>query len=230
MLPGRKLPRTSFALIVVSLACAGSAAFVMRAYAARLDAARPDGGPPADVVVVTRGVPRGATIPAEALAVVTMPSRFVPPGALRDPARAAGRVTAAEVAAGEVLTRLRLAGGGAGRVASTVPPGMRAVQLPVAAGAGVEPGDHVDVLATFGGGSAHTELVAEAVEVLGVRRDGGGPLGAGAGALGLLVLVEPDEAETIAFAATFATLSIALRGPADTTDPAALTIPSGTSG
>ncbi|HEX6400877.1 MAG TPA: Flp pilus assembly protein CpaB, partial [Actinomycetota bacterium] len=176
MLLGRKLPRASFALIIVSLACAGTAALVMRAYAARLDATRPDGGPPTDVVIVTRAVARGASIPAEALAVVTMPSRYVPPGAVRDPARAAGRVAVAELAAGEVLTRLRLAGGGSGRIASTVPPGMRAVQLPVAARAGVEPGDHVDVVATFGGGSAHTELVAEAVEVLGVRADGGGSL------------------------------------------------------
>ncbi|HET9672182.1 MAG TPA: Flp pilus assembly protein CpaB [Actinomycetota bacterium] len=217
LLPRRKLPRASFALLVVSLACAASAALVMRAYAARLDAARPDGGPPVQVVVATRTITRGATIAPDAVRALTMPSRFVPPGALRDPARAAGRVATADVAAGEVVTRLRLAGGDTGRIAALVPPGMRAVHLAVAAGAGAEPGDHVDVLATFGGGATHTETVAEAVEVLALRRDDGGPLGGGAvtGGLGLVVLVEPDEAERLAFATAFATLSIAIRGPAD---------------
>jgi Flp pilus assembly protein CpaB len=228
----RKLPRASVALLVVSLACAASGALVMRAYAARLDAARPDGGPPVDVVVATRAIARGATIAPDALEMHTMPSRFAPPGAVRDPARAAGHIAAADVAAGEVLTRLRILGGGAGAVASVVPPGMRAVQLPVAASVGAEPGDHVDVFATYGGGSTHTELAAEAIEVLAVRRDAGGPLGGGGttGTLGLVVLVEPDEAERLAFAATFATLSIAIRGPADAIDPPALTVPAGTSG
>jgi Flp pilus assembly protein CpaB len=139
---------------------------------------------------------------------------------VRDPARAAGRVAVAEVAAGEILTRLRLAGGGAGRVASLVPAGMRAVELPLGATVGVEPGDVVDVVATFGGGGAHTEVVAQAIEVLRIRRDTGGPLGGGgtAGALGLVVLCEPDEAERLAFAAAFATISVALRGPDDAAD------------
>lgn len=219
MLLRRKLPKTSFVLLVVSLASAAAAALVMRAYAARLEATRPDGGPAVEVVVATRAIARGATISAEALAVVAMPSRFVPPQALHDPARTAGRVAAADVAAGEVLTRLRLLGEDAGRIASLVPAGQRAVQLPATASAGAEPGDRVDVVATFGQGSAHAEIVAEGVEVLAVRRDGGGTLGGGTtGATGLVVLVEPDQAERLAFAATFATISIAVRGPADAID------------
>jgi Flp pilus assembly protein CpaB len=225
----RKLPRASVALFVLSLACAAAGVLVMRAYAAQLEATRPDGGPPIEVVVATRAIARGATIAADAVAVRTVPARFAPPGAVRDPARATGRVAAAEIAAGEILTGLRVAGGGAGATASVVPPGMRAVQLPVAATVGAEPGDHVDVLATYGGGSAHTELVADAIEVLAVRRAAGGPLGGGGttGALGLVVLVEPNEAERLAFAATFATLSIAIRGPADAID---LTVPVESSG
>ena len=46
MLFRRKLPRSSFVLLCVSVACALAAAVVMRAYARRLDAVRPDGGPP----------------------------------------------------------------------------------------------------------------------------------------------------------------------------------------
>jgi pilus assembly protein CpaB len=218
MLLRRKMPRASFVLLSVSLACAVSAALVMQAYARRLDASRPDGGPPTAVVTAARDIPRGTTLSADALTSASLPARFVPPGALRDPARAVGRVVVTDLAAGEVVTRLRVAGGDAGRIASLVPSGMRAVQLPVAAAAGVEPGDRVDVLATFGGGGAHTELAAEGVEVLAFERAEGTPLGTGGGgdgAVGLLVLVGTEDTERLAFAATFATLSVAVRGPDD---------------
>jgi Flp pilus assembly protein CpaB len=92
---------------------------------------------------------------------------------------------------------------------------MRAVQVPVAGAVGVEPGDRVDVLATFGGGGAHTEVTAEGLEVLAIDRAQTATLGGGSDAVGLLVLAGADEAERLAFAATFATLSIGLRSPAD---------------
>jgi pilus assembly protein CpaB len=223
MLFQRKMPRASFALLSVSLACAVSAALVMRAYARRLDVTRPDGGPPVAVVTASRDIPRGTTLAQEALEVVTLPARFAPPGAVRDPARAIGRIVVTDLARGEVLTGLRLAGAGAGRIASLVPSGMRAVQLPVVATVGVEPGDLVDVLATFGGGGAHTELAVEGLEVLAIERLGGGPLveSSSSGGVGLVVLVGPEVAERLAFAATFATLSIAIRGPDDAIVPSA---------
>ena len=169
----RKLPRTSFVLLTISLACAVGAAVVMRAYAVRLDATRPDGGPPSRVVTAADDVTRGTILTDELLEVVTLPARFLPPGAIRDPGRVTGRVAAADLAAGEVLTALRVAGGRAGPTASVVPPGMRAVQVPVASSVGVRPGDVVDVLATFGGGGAHTEVAGEALEVLSIDRGGG---------------------------------------------------------
>lgn len=221
MLFRRKMPRASFALLCVSVACAISAALVMRAYARRIDASRPDGGPPTSVVTAARDLARGTTLSHDALVVIALPSRFVPPGAVRDPARAVGRIVVTDLAEGEVVTQLRLAGGGSGRIATLVPPGMRAVQLPVAAAAGVEPGDHVDVIATFGGGGAHTEVTAEGLEVLAIERGRAVPLGGGgsSGGIGLLVLAGADEAERLAFAATFATISIAVRGPGDASVP-----------
>jgi Flp pilus assembly protein CpaB len=83
----------------------------------------------------------------------------------------------------------------------------------VTATAGVEPGDHVDLIATFGGGGAHTELTAEALEVLAIEHGRTASLGGDASGVGLLVLASTEEAERLAFAATFATLSIAVRGP-----------------
>jgi pilus assembly protein CpaB len=226
----RKLPRSSFVLVSISVACALSAALVMRAYARRLDVVRPDGGPPIAVVAAAEDVARGAVLTEEALEVVTVPSRFAPPGALRDLTQVAGTILVADIAAGEILTRLRLAGAGSGPTASLVPPGMRAVQVPVAGAVGVKPGDLVDVIATFGGGGAHTEVAGEAIEVLAVDRAGGGPsFGASpsgaSGGLGLVLLVTPTDAERLAFASAFATLSIAVRSPDDLVPGSSFTVP-----
>jgi pilus assembly protein CpaB len=216
----RKLPRASFVLLSISLVCAVSAGLTMQAYAHRLDVLRPDGGAPTSVVAVARPVARGTVLGADALVAVTVPERFVPSGAMRDPARVAGRVAVTDLAEGEIVTSLRLAGGGAGRIASLVPPGMRAVELPVASTAGVEPGDRVDVLATFGGAGTHTEVTAEGLEVVSARRSGTASLSGGASppAAALIVLVPADQVERLAFAAAFATVSVAVLG----TDDAAL--------
>ena len=193
----RKLPRSSFLLLCVSVACALAAAVVMQAYARRLDAVRPDGGPPVAVVAATTHLARGAVLTETALEMVTLPSRFAPPGALRDLARAAGRIAVADIAAGEIVTDLRLAGARSGPTASVVPAGMRAVEVPVASAVGVRPGDLVDVIATFGGGGAHTEVAGEAIEVLAVDRAGGGASFGGAttpssGGIGLVAARLPD--------------------------------------
>jgi pilus assembly protein CpaB len=230
MLFRRKLPRSSFVLLSVAVATALLAALAMRAYARRLDVTRPDGGPPTDVVSVTAPVSRGTVLTEDVLAVVTMPARFAPVGAVRSLERAIGRIAVAELAAGEVLTELRLAGTRSGPTASLVPAGMRAVQVPVSAAAGAKPGDLVDVIATFGGGGAHTEVTGEALEVLVVDRGGGGASFGGAasapsGGVGLIVLVTPDVAERLAFAAAFGTLSVAVRGPGDLVPGEAFSVP-----
>jgi len=230
MLLRRKLPRSSFVLLAVSVVCALAAALVMRAYARRLDLVRPDGGPPASLVAAVEDVARGDVLTEEMLQLVTLPSRFSPPGAMRDLARTAGRIAIADIAAGEVVTALRLAGVESGPTASLVPPGMRAVRVPVADAVGVKPGDLVDVIATFGGGGAHTEVAGEALEVLAVDREGGGgSFGAAAaptsGGGGLVLLVTPTDAEHLAFASAFATLSIAIRGPDDLVPGESFTVP-----
>jgi pilus assembly protein CpaB len=231
MLFRRKLPRSSFVLLSVAVATALLAALAMRAYARHLDVARPDGGAPTDVVSVAGPVSRGTVLTEDVLAVVTMPARFAPVGAVRSLERAIGRIAVTDLAAGEVLTELRLAGTRSGPTASLVPAGMRAVQIPVIAAAGVKPGDLVDVIATFGGGGAHTEVTGEALEVLVVDRGGGGgasfggATSASSGGVGLIVLVTPDVAERLAFASAFGTLSVAVRGPGDLVPGEAFSVP-----
>jgi Flp pilus assembly protein CpaB len=231
MLLRRKLPRSSFLLLTLAVAAALAAALMMRGYARHLDLVRPDGGQPIEVVSVTDAVARGSVLTDDELEVVTMPSRFAPAGAVRAVEHAAGRIAVANLAEGEVLTDLRLAGERSGPTAALVPPGMRAVQIPVVAAAGVKPGDLVDVIATFGGGGAHTEVTGEALEVLVVDRGGGGgasfggAASASSGGVGLIVLVTPDVAERLAFAAAFATLSVAVRGPDDLVPADAFSVP-----
>lgn len=230
MLFRRKLSRSSFVLLSASVATALAAALVMRAYAHRLDVVRPDGGPPIAVVAAVAHVPRGSVLTETVLEVVTLPSRFAPPGAIRDLARATGRIVVADIAAGEVVTQLRLAGSRSGPTASLVGAGMRAVEIPVASAVGVQPGDLVDVIATFGGGGAHTEVAGEAIEVLAVDRAGGGASFGGTtaptqGGIGLVLLVSPTDAERLAFASAFATLSVAVRGPDDLVPGSAFSVP-----
>jgi Flp pilus assembly protein CpaB len=225
----RKLPRTSFILLTISLVCAVASGLVMRAYARRLDALRPDGGPPISFVATVEKVSRGDVLTPEMLELIPIPTRFAPPGAIRELAGTVGKIAVADIASGEIVTSIRLAGASAGRTASLVPSGMRAVGIPVSGVVEVEPGDLVDVIATFGGGGAHTEVAAEAAEVISVDRDAGGSFGAaGAGTsagAGLVLLVTPTDAEQQAFASTFATMSIAVRGPDDFVPGESFTVP-----
>ncbi len=83
------------------------------------------------------------------------------------------------------------------------------VELEHAVGGDLQPGDRVDVFATFGGrtGRAHTALLVRAVEVIGLVRGDG--LVAGEGSLtGLTVAVSPQEAARVAHAVRTADIDI----------------------
>ena len=75
-------------------------------------------------------------------------------------------------------------------------------------------GDRVDVIAAFGGASAHVETVGTELEVLRIEDSAtDGPLFSGANGspkVGLLLVVSPTDAERLAFAQAFATLSVAI--------------------
>jgi len=113
---------------------------------------------------------------------------------------------AADVSAGEALTAPRLAARG-GPVAAMVPAGLRAVPVPVAFPSGVlASGDRVDVLATFAAGQPHTEVVVTEAEVLSIL-SAEGTLD---GTTHLILVVTPGDAERLAYARSFAELSIAV--------------------
>lgn len=196
----------------------GSLAFVLvRGYQDRVEALRPAVGPMVPVVVASADLARGSILAEAMLESSTMPESFVPPGAVASPAAAAGRVLTADIAAGEVLTASRLSAPGAGPIAALVPEGLRAMAIaaPLPENA-LRPGDHVDVYATYGGGRPHTELAASALEILRIiaGSSGGGIAGTTTSTDGITVVLLVDEAAAsrLAYARSFAQLSVAILG------------------
>jgi Flp pilus assembly protein CpaB len=213
----RKLPTSSLVFLSLSLVAGLLAVMLMRGYARKLQTTRPDVGQPVNVVVTTRAIARGATVTPDMVRAHQMPSAFVPPGAVQTPGDVLGHVLSADVAAGEVLTRTRLAGTESGPVAALVPPGLRAFPIPsnLLAGA-IRTGDRVDVLAAFGGGRPHVETVATDVEVSQVLTvpDAGALAGVDTpSGPSLVLLVDTDTAEQLAFAVTFAKLAVTIEPP-----------------
>lgn len=212
---GRRWPRPARVTAVLALVCGLAAFGLVQGYVARVEASRPELGAPVPVVVAASDLARGTTLSADSLQVQQVPGEFAPPGALRDPGDAEGRVLVSPLAAGEPVTGTRLAAPKAGPVAALVPPGLRAfvvaTDIPPEA---VRAGDRVDVLATFGGGRPYTETVATGLEVLSVLGSGQTDAlsGAPSDAPRLVLLVSPDVAERLAYAGAFGDLSVTIAG------------------
>lgn len=112
---------------------------------------------------------------AERLAVVRVPARFVPPGALHDPIRALGATTATAIPRGGYVTQ-----------ASLTPPrdprallraGERAIDVEVSGDARLaSPGARVDVVVTTEprNGAPRAFVAADGAELLSLRRGDGG--------------------------------------------------------
>jgi Flp pilus assembly protein CpaB len=209
----RKRSRASKVLFFLALVLAGGATLLLRGHLVRLEARAAAAGPGEPVIVAATDLDRGTVLAAGMLTVRSIPGAYWPPGALTSISEAVGRMLTADVAAGEALTTSRLAGDG-GPVAALVPPGLRAVPVPVAVPPGLlAPGDRVDVLATFGAGQPHTEIVVESAEVLSLLESGGGVF---EGAASVVLLVSQDSAKRLAYARSFADLSLAVASPEET--------------
>jgi len=140
----------------------------------------------------------------------------------------AGAIVRAPLLAGEPITENKVVHiGQAGILSATIAPGKRAVSIPISAetGAGgfILPNDHVDVLLTRAvpgaGRNFHVETVLENIRVLAIdqtfKDDKDAQTAVGKTAT---LELEPDQAELIALAQAQGTLSLALRGLAETAD------------
>lgn len=165
-----------------------------------------------DVWVVRRPVAAGDVFDKGDAVVRSRPRGLVPVGALDAASTPIGEATRVAVVPGEVVLTDRLAGRGARGIAAVVPPGYRAVALPIDETMPlVQAGDRVDVLATFdvggaaddpaGSGAAPSFAVATNAEVLAVSTRT------------ITLAVIARDAPRVAFALAKAAVTLALRGP-----------------
>lgn len=212
----RRLTPPFLVPLILGLMCAVAVGVVMRAYARRLQLAHPAVGAQITVQVASRALPRGTRIAPDMLDGRRIPTAFAPPAAVAAPDQLVGRTLAADVAAGDAVTRTRLAGNAQGPVAALVPPGLRAFLVTSGLPPGaVAPGDRVDVLAAFGGGRDHVEAAAEDVEVARVLAPADDAVTGSEGGTGpsLVLLVDPATAQDLAYAVAFARLVVTVDPP-----------------
>jgi Flp pilus assembly protein CpaB len=132
------------------------------------------------VVVASSGLPAGKALDPTAaetdLEVRQVPIRFVPAGALRDPAEALGLVPAAPIPSGAYLIAAQLHPPRSAHPGPRLAAGRRPVQIAVSGAAalalaGADPvGSRVDLVVTTepdeGGGAGHTYVAAASVPLL----------------------------------------------------------------
>lgn len=193
---------SAYWVAVVALALLTTLVVTRAVGRAEAGAARLGGLRPTTVALAT--LPAGATVGPGDTEVRSLPAALVPRGAVTSPPE--GSVVAATVHEGEVVLASRLAPAGASALAAALPPGTRAVSVPVdPAALPVEPGDVVDVLATFdpdlAEGAEPTVVVARGAVVVDVAEGA------------VVVAVTPGQAPRVAFAAAAGAVALAVVAP-----------------
>lgn len=165
-----------------------------------------------DVQVAAHGVAPGSRLRS-----IDVTHRRLPAAALPDGHPAAspvGKVTIMPLVAGEVLLASKLAPEGLRGVAALVPPGQRALAVPVDKdGLSVRPGNRVDVLATFDVAAGGTDEAAAADPGPPTFPVASAALVVDVGEEAVTVAVTPDEAPRVAFALARGTVTLALAAP-----------------
>jgi Flp pilus assembly protein CpaB len=177
-------------------------------------------GPERDVAVANRDLPVGATVGAHDVSTRRIYRSQLPHGVLENAGTAIGRVVAVGVLRGQFVTDRNVAPRRRTGLDGVVPKGMRAMRVVVTdalrprAGAGVDVLASYDPSATQASGADTTVLVAESVLVLGT--DSRAASGNGrAGAFGVTLLVDPDQARDLADAQANGVMTLALVPPED---------------
>ena len=179
---------------------------------------------PVAVVVAARDLPARRLLAAATLRVRRLPASDVPAGSVAAPEELAGQVTTCAIGAGQPVTRgMVTARSASPGLAGSVGPARRAVSValdPDSGAAGfLEPGDHVDVLATFeaaGGQGAVTRTILQDARLLAL---GGRTDGDEKPATSATLEVTPRAAQVLALAAARGKVQLALRGLDDAAQP-----------
>jgi Flp pilus assembly protein CpaB len=187
----RRLPRRALPFWIATLALALATGLVADGLLRRAEQAEARWGTTRPAVVATRALEPGDRL-AGAAVVRRLPAVALPRSTLG--ALPAGAVALDPIGAGEVVTAARVGGPAASAVAGRLPPGTRAVVIPLEVkGLPVRVGDRVDLLASattdpaFDGGSTAPSLpVASRALVVVVRP------------AALVVALDPTDAVAVA--------------------------------
>jgi Flp pilus assembly protein CpaB len=219
----RRSPRT-LVLWGAALAVAVITAIVVGGDLATLHRRAGSLGPERDAVLATHDLAVGTTLDRGDLGTRRVHRSQLPPGVLATRSLAVARVVVVPVLRGEFVTQRNLAPRRRTGLDGILPAGMRAMRLVVTDALRPRTGAAVDVLASYDPGPAEasgndtTFVVARGVLVLGTDDRAGTGTGR-AGALGVTVLVEPEEARELADAQVNGVLTLALVPPEDARHP-----------
>jgi pilus assembly protein CpaB len=173
------------------------------------------------VLVAAEDIQVGSKLSATDVKVITVPQTAIPPGAFSAPAKVVGRGAILPMSKGDFILSSKLAALNAGAgLPAMIPQGMRAVSVrvnDVVSVAGfVQPGSHVDVLATGNQGNEHqTATALENVLVLAVGRSLDRNSDAAIAPV-ITFALSPDDAQKLALVSQEARIQLALRNPMDT--------------
>jgi Flp pilus assembly protein CpaB len=188
----RRAARTPFVFWLVTCAIGATTGLVVSQSVAAARATARRYGTTRPVVVTLRALEPGHALEARDVEVVDMPRIFVPPGALASEAAAGGRAVVVALFPGEIVLDGHLSGPGGRGLAAMLPPGTRAIAVPLERGGlKLRRGDIVDVLATFDDPAPTGEPtfpVAVGATVLDTTADSA------------TVAVTPEEAARVAYA------------------------------
>ncbi len=217
-------------VVLLALVFGGSAAVGINNYVQRDQDPTAPKGDTVPVVVATAEVQRGKSLTADLLATKDYPKDLVPAGAITKKEDALDRTVAVPLAKDEPLFESKLASKSAGRgLAALVPDGMRACTITTTLSSALAgllvPGNRVDVILTISTGQnndptggASTTTLLQNVEILAVDHH----IEAPAETKGdpnvrtVTLVVTPDQAAMVELGQAKVTLSLTLRGPADT--------------
>jgi Flp pilus assembly protein CpaB len=217
----RRSPR-ALALWAAAAVVAVVTAAVVAGDLAALHRRAADLGPEVDAVVATRDLAVGRELSGRDLTTRVVRRSQLPAGVVTDRSSVVGHVVAVPLLEGSYLLRRNVATRRRTGLDGVVPAGMRAIRVVVTDALTPRVGAAVDVLATYdpsgSGADGGTSVVAAGVTVLGTdRRDGAGS--SRAGAAGVTLLVDPDEAAALADAQANGVVTLALVPPEEFARP-----------
>ena len=177
-----------------------------------------------NVVVASEPAAAGAKIDPAKFRVVAFPNEAVPPDSFRTIAAIGqSRVLAQPLDVNEPLTLKKLSGpGGGAGISMKIAPNMRAATIRVSdvlgVGGFVFPGEHVDLVITFGAQGLklpQTTLLAQDIRVIAVNQDANLNKDKAEVVQSVTIEVTPELAQKLALASQVGTVSLTLRNPDD---------------